>query len=121
MTGFLGVISAHIRELSEGQSKADSAFNAVAKLTDGVSGSMWLNHGLACAASNTAVGMAHNARAAACAAMASSRGTCRRSSTSLDRGTTGRILKPKLTSARRCIRGGSDRPTGGRRTSMGYD
>ncbi|OCB57597.1 hypothetical protein A5722_00470 [Mycobacterium vulneris] len=71
MTGFLGVISAHIRELSEGQSKADSAFNAVAKLTDGVSGSMWLNHGLACAASNTAVGMAHNARAAACAAMAS--------------------------------------------------
>lgn len=68
--GFLQVIPAHIRELSEGQSKADSAFNAVAKLTEGVSGSMWLNHGVICVASNTAVDMAHNARAAACAAMA---------------------------------------------------
>lgn len=69
--GFLEVVPAHIRELSEGQSKANSAFNAVAKLTEGVSGSMWLNHGVVCVASNTAVGMAHSAREAACAAMAS--------------------------------------------------
>ena len=67
---FLGVISAHIRELSEGHTKANSAVSAAAKLTDGVSGSMWLSHGAVCAASNTAVGMAHSAREAACAAMA---------------------------------------------------
>lgn len=68
--GFLGVISAHIRELSAGQTKANSAIGAAAKLTDGVSKSMWLSHGAVCAASNTAVGMAHSAREAASTAMA---------------------------------------------------
>ncbi|KLI05161.1 hypothetical protein ACT17_19540 [Mycolicibacterium conceptionense] len=69
--GFLGVTSAHVRELSEGQSLADSAISVAAKVTEGVAGSMWLSHGAVCAASNTAVGVAHDARAAACAAMAS--------------------------------------------------
>lgn len=71
MTGFLGVTSGHVRELSAGQSKANSDISSAATVTEGVSGSMWMSHGLVCAASNTAVGMAHSARAAACEAMAS--------------------------------------------------
>ncbi|BBX89631.1 ESX-1 secretion-associated protein [Mycolicibacterium boenickei] len=69
--GTLGVTSSHVRQLSDGQSTAMTSIQSNAKVTDGVAASMFVNHGPICLASITALGMANDARAAACAAMAS--------------------------------------------------
>ncbi|BBX90218.1 ESX-1 secretion-associated protein [Mycolicibacterium boenickei] len=68
--GTLGVTTAHIQELSDGQGIAKKYIELTAEVTDGVCASMLVNHGPVCAVSITALAMADNARAAACAAMA---------------------------------------------------
>ena len=69
--GTLGVTTSHIQELSDGQRTAKTYIELTAEVTDGVSASMLVNHGPICAASITALVMANESRAAACAAMAS--------------------------------------------------
>lgn len=69
--GTLGVTSSHVRELSDGQSMAKTFIELNAEVTDGIGVSMFASHGPICLASITALGMANDARAAACAAMAS--------------------------------------------------
>jgi hypothetical protein len=69
--GSLGVTSSHVRQLSDGQNMAKAAISSNAKVTDGVSASMLVNHGPICLASIAALTLANNAREAACTAMAS--------------------------------------------------
>lgn len=69
--GTLGVTTAHVHELADGQDMAKTFFELNAEVTDGVSSSMLVNHGPICAASIAALAFANSARAAACAAIAS--------------------------------------------------
>ncbi|OMB99261.1 hypothetical protein A5733_00900 [Mycobacterium sp. NS-7484] len=69
--GMLGVTTAHVRALADGQSTVKDYLEQVSQVTDGVSASMMVNHGPVCAVSITALAFANSAREAACAAMAS--------------------------------------------------
>lgn len=70
MTGYLGVTAAHVRELSATQGQAEAQIQTASTVTNGVSASMLVNHGIACSGSIAAVAMADRAREAACSAMA---------------------------------------------------
>ena len=70
MSGELRVTTEHLRKLSAKQSAA-AAQIAAATVADGVSSSMWVNHGLICAPTNIAVSNAELARTNACAGMQS--------------------------------------------------
>ncbi|ODR26604.1 ESX-1 secretion-associated protein [Mycolicibacterium porcinum] len=69
--GMLGVTAPYVRELSGRQRKAEGYIKVGATITDGVSESMLVNHGVICLSSITALALANGAREAACAAMAS--------------------------------------------------
>lgn len=67
MSGFLKVNTSHVMELAELQGKAAQQVLAAAAAAQGVGTSMMANHGMVCMTSNSAVLMAEQARAAACA------------------------------------------------------
>ncbi|OMC37947.1 hypothetical protein A5740_03895 [Mycobacterium sp. GA-1841] len=67
MSGFLKVNTSHVLELAELQEKAAQQLLAAAAAAQGVGTSMMANHGMVCMTSNTAVLIAEQARAAACA------------------------------------------------------
>ncbi|WKG04249.1 ESX-1 secretion-associated protein [Mycolicibacterium sp. HK-90] len=69
--GTLGVTTAHVRELADGQNTAKRYIELTADVTDGVSDSMFVNHGVICSTSIDALAMANIARHMACEAMAS--------------------------------------------------
>ncbi|TFV59105.1 ESX-1 secretion-associated protein [Mycobacterium sp. PS03-16] len=66
----LRVSTEHVHELASRQGQAAARLTGASSATDGVSGSMWLSHGVVCALSNAAVAAAESARKAACAGMA---------------------------------------------------
>lgn len=66
----LRVCTEHVHELSDRQGQAAAQLAGTSSATDGVSGSMWLSHGVVCALSNAAVAAAESARKAACTGMA---------------------------------------------------
>ncbi|MGV0836281.1 ESX-1 secretion-associated protein [Mycolicibacterium thermoresistibile] len=65
MTGELRVDTAHVRDLSGRQSDAATQIAAATEVAQGVSSSMFVNHGIACSAANAAVLAAEMARKAA--------------------------------------------------------
>ncbi|TMS50084.1 ESX-1 secretion-associated protein [Mycobacterium sp. DBP42] len=67
MPDFLKVNTSHVLDLAELQGKAAQQLLTAAAAAQGVGTSMMVNHGLVCTTSNTAVLMAEQARAAACA------------------------------------------------------
>ena len=67
MSDYLRVNTAHVRELAEQQGKAAQQVLEALAAAQGVGTSMWANHGMVCATSNTAVLLAEQARAMACA------------------------------------------------------
>lgn len=67
MSGFLKVNTSHVLELAELQEKAAQQFLTAAAAAQGVGASMMVNHGPVCLTSNSAVLVAEQARAAACA------------------------------------------------------
>ncbi len=69
MSNYLRVNTAHVRELADHQAKAAQQVLAARAAANGVSASMWANHGMVCVLSNTAVMEAERAREAACAGM----------------------------------------------------
>jgi hypothetical protein len=69
MTGELRVTTEHLRKLSATQIAAAAKIAASAIVADGVSTSMWVNHGLICAPTNIAVAGAELARKNACRAI----------------------------------------------------
>jgi len=85
MSGELRVDTAHVRKLSAAQGEAASKIAAASSVADGVSTSMWANHGLICAPTNIAVAAAELTRRNACAAMQSvSTGLSHKLSTAAD-------------------------------------
>jgi hypothetical protein len=71
MSGELRVTTEHLRGLSAKQSAAAAQIAAAATVADGVSTSMWVNHGLICAPTNIAVSNAELTRTNACVGMQS--------------------------------------------------
>jgi hypothetical protein len=71
MSGELRVTTEHLRMLSAKQSAAAAQIAAAAIVADGVSTSMWVNHGLICAPTNIAVSNAELTRTNACVGMQS--------------------------------------------------
>jgi ESX secretion-associated protein EspC/F len=71
MTGELRVTTEHLRKLSANQIAAAAQIAASAVVADGVSTSMWMNHGLICAPTNIAVAAAELTRRNACRAIQS--------------------------------------------------
>jgi hypothetical protein len=71
MSGELRVITERVRKLAATQGEAAGQIAGVAGIADGVSTSMWANHGLICAPTNIAVAAAELTRTNACAAMQS--------------------------------------------------
>jgi hypothetical protein len=69
MSGELRVTTAHLRKLSAKQGETATQIAAAATVAEGVSSSMWINHGLICAPTNIAVSNAELARTNACAGM----------------------------------------------------
>jgi hypothetical protein len=71
MSGELRVDTARVRKLSATQGEAATQIAAADSVADGVSTSMWANHGLICAPTNIAVAAAELTRRNACAGMRS--------------------------------------------------
>ncbi|MGW4098420.1 EspA/EspE family type VII secretion system effector [Mycobacterium sp. NPDC004974] len=69
-SGYMRVATGHVRALSSTQGQARGQIQAASTLTNGVSASMFANHGIACSAANTAVAMADSRRGSACSEMA---------------------------------------------------
>lgn len=67
MSGFLKVNTSHVLELAELQGRAAQQVLAAAAAAQGVGASMMVNHGLVCMTSNSAVLIAEQERASACA------------------------------------------------------
>jgi hypothetical protein len=71
MSGELRVDTARVRKLSATQGEAATQVAAAGSVADGVSTSMWVNHGLICAPTNIAVAAAELTRRNACAGIQS--------------------------------------------------
>lgn len=69
MSGELRVITGYVQELAELQGRTAQQILSALEAAQGVGTSMWKNHGMVCAPSNSAVIAAETARRAACTRM----------------------------------------------------
>lgn len=69
MSGELGVVTSHVRELAAKQGEISAEIGPAGAATQGVTQDVAVSHGLICAATSVALGSANTARGRAAAAM----------------------------------------------------